>query len=89
MVNGGYDRERAEAALATARADFVSFGRLFIANPDLPARFKSGAPLSRPNPASFYGGDEHGYIDYAFREEVSQEGIENAPRRASQVKACC
>lgn len=89
IVNGGYDRERAEAALATARADFISFGRLFIANPDLPARFKSGAPLGRPDPSSFYGGDDHGYIDYTFLEEVSRVGIENAPGRARQVKACC
>jgi N-ethylmaleimide reductase len=64
MVNGGYDRERAEAALASSAADFVSFGRLFIANPDLPARFQNNAPLNLPDRNSFYGGDEHGYVDY-------------------------
>ena len=66
IVNGGYDRARAEAVLASARADFVSFGRLFIANPDLPARFRRGAPLNDPDRASFYGGDERGYTDYPF-----------------------
>lgn len=90
MVNGGYNRERAEAVLATATADFVSFGRLFIANPDLPARFQSGAPLGRPDHASFYGGDEHGYIDYPFFDEVTAEGIEPADQNhARRAKACC
>jgi N-ethylmaleimide reductase len=64
IVNGGYDLERAENALRTSRADFISFGRLFIANPDLPARLRTGAPLNHPDRASFYGGDELGYIDY-------------------------
>ncbi|HEY9844658.1 MAG TPA: hypothetical protein V6D03_00510, partial [Candidatus Caenarcaniphilales bacterium] len=64
MTNGGYDRQKAEAAIASGQADLVSFGTLFIANPDLPERFRLNAPLNRPDPASFYGGDEKGYIDY-------------------------
>ena len=64
MTNGGYDRETAEAAIASGEADLVSFGTLFIANPDLPERFQLNAPLNRPDAASFYGGDEKGYIDY-------------------------
>lgn len=64
MVNGGYSRERAEDALGSSRADFISFGRLFISNPDLPARLRAGAPLSPPDRATFYGGDERGYVDY-------------------------
>lgn len=71
MVNGDYDQTRAEAALACSRADFISFGRLFIANPDLPARFRSGASLNHPDRASFYGGDERGYIDYPNSDEFS------------------
>jgi len=67
MVNNGYDRAMAIDAIASGRADLVSFGRLFIANPDLVARFKSGAPL---NPLmgqeTFYGGGAHGYTDYPF-----------------------
>jgi len=64
MVNGGYDREQAEAAIASGNADLVSFGVLFIANPDLPERFRLNAPLNQPDPKTFYGGDEKGYIDY-------------------------
>src|SRR5262245_40492874 len=51
------------------RADFVSFGKLFLANPDLPLRFARRAPLNVPDRASFYGGDDRGYIDYPFLEE--------------------
>ena len=64
IANGGYDRETAEAAIASGAADLVSFGRPFIANPDLPERFAAGAPLDQPDPATFYGGGERGYTDY-------------------------
>jgi N-ethylmaleimide reductase len=64
IVNGGYDRERAEATIAKGRADLVSFGKLFLANPDLPARLRSGAALNPPDPGTFYGGGERGYTDY-------------------------
>ena len=64
MANLGYDREKAEAAIASGHADLVSFGTLFLANPDLVARFRAGAELNTPDQATFYGGDEHGYTDY-------------------------
>jgi len=64
MTNGGYDRQKAEAAITSGEADLVSFGTLFIANPDLPERFRLNAPLNQPDAASFYGGGEKGYIDY-------------------------
>lgn len=64
MVNGGYDLARANAAIAAGDADLVSFGAIFLANPDLVERFKKGAPLNEPDPSSFYGGTEKGYIDY-------------------------
>ena len=64
MVNDGHDRETAEEALASGRADLVSFGRLFLANPDLPERFRRGAELNEPDPDTFYGGGEEGYTDY-------------------------
>lgn len=60
----GYDRDRANAVLAAGDADLVAFAKLFIANPDLPARFALDAPLNTPDPKSFYGGDERGYTDY-------------------------
>ncbi len=46
--------------------DLFGFGRTFIANPDLPARFKMGYPLNNADPASLYGGSEKGYTDYPF-----------------------
>jgi len=66
MTNASYDRDRANAVLAAGRADLVAFGVPFLANPDLPARYRSGAPLNTPDPATFYGGAEKGYTDYPF-----------------------
>jgi N-ethylmaleimide reductase len=64
VANGGYDAASAEAELASGRADFISFGNLFIANPDLVERFTLGAPLAKAEKATFYGGGAHGYVDY-------------------------
>ena len=64
MTNAGYDLERANAALAAGEADMVAFGTLYIANPDLAERLAQQAPLSTPDPATFYGGDATGYTDY-------------------------
>jgi N-ethylmaleimide reductase len=69
IVNGNYDSSRAMKAIADRRADFVSFGKLFLANPDLPLRFARSAPLNVPDRGSFYGGDDRGYIDYPFLDE--------------------
>lgn len=64
ILAGGYDAEKAEAALASKRADIIAFGRLFISNPDLPARFERNAPLNAPDPTTFFGGSSAGYTDY-------------------------
>jgi N-ethylmaleimide reductase len=64
MANGGYDGETGNEAVRTGRADLVSFGIPFLANPDLPERLRAGAPLNTPDRATFYGGDERGYTDY-------------------------
>ena len=64
VANGGYDAERGERAVSDGTADAVAYGRLFIANPDLPARLSHRAPFNPPDTGSFYGGDDHGYIDY-------------------------
>lgn len=66
MANLGYDKAKAQAAIASGHADMVSFGALYLANPDLVARFKADAALNTPDEATFYGGDEHGYTDYPF-----------------------
>jgi N-ethylmaleimide reductase len=68
---GGYTPEEAEKTIATRRADAIAFGRLFIANPDLPARIAQDAPLNEPHRPTFYGGSEEGYIDYPALEEVA------------------
>jgi N-ethylmaleimide reductase len=62
--NGAYGAEEARARIAAGKTDLVSFGRPFIANPDLPERFRQGTPLNDWDEGSFYGGDEHGYTDY-------------------------
>jgi len=64
IANGGYTYEAAEESIGAGRADLVSFGVSFLANPDLPARFAGGAQLNAPNPATFYGGGAEGYTDY-------------------------
>ena len=67
--NNGYDRARAIEAIAGGQAEFVAFGSLFLANPDLPERFRRDAPLNTPIRETFYGGDGRGYTDYPFLEE--------------------
>src|SRR5271165_3839820 len=64
VANGGYDAERGERAVADRSVDAVAYGRLFLANPDLPARLSRHGPLNVPDTKSFYGGDERGYVDY-------------------------
>lgn len=64
ILNAGYDLARAQADIASGRGDMVAFGTLYIANPDLVARLKQGAPLAAPDQATFYGGDAKGYTDY-------------------------
>ena len=64
MVAGGLDRDTAESWLREGKADVIAFGRKFLANPDLPARFRCGAPLNGDDPATYYGGGAKGYTDY-------------------------
>lgn len=66
MANGGYDADTADAAVHNGTADLVSFARLFVANPDLPARIARGARLNTPKVEAFFGGSEEGYTDYPF-----------------------
>jgi N-ethylmaleimide reductase len=64
IVNEGYDAATAEAAIASGQADLVAFGKPFLANPDLPLRYRKGVPLNAADAATFYTGEEKGYIDY-------------------------
>ncbi|MEP3277684.1 MAG: alkene reductase [Stappiaceae bacterium] len=63
IANGGYDRESASNVLDEG-AFAVSFGRMFISNPDLPERFRKEVDLAEPDQETFYGGDEKGYTSY-------------------------
>ena len=62
--NMGYSAAEAEQAIADGKLDAVAFGTSFLANPDLPARFKAGAELNQPNQATFYSPGPAGYNDY-------------------------
>lgn len=65
VLNSDYDPVRAKAELASGVADAVSFGRLFITNPDLPRRIADDLPLhTDQNPQTWYSQSDEGYIDY-------------------------
>jgi N-ethylmaleimide reductase len=64
IVNDGYDAASGNAAIAGGAADLVAFAMPFLANPDLPERYRIGAPLNAPDRATFYTGEEKGYVDY-------------------------
>ncbi|HWL18355.1 MAG TPA: alkene reductase [Bradyrhizobium sp.] len=68
---GGFTGEAADAAIAAGHADAIAFGRIFISNPDLPRRLRHGYPLTPYNRATFYGGEEKGYTDYAVYDEMA------------------
>ncbi|MEO5859233.1 MAG: alkene reductase [Pyrinomonadaceae bacterium] len=60
----GFDKERGESVLASGRADAIVYGKSFLANPDLPERFRSNASLNAPDESTFYTPGEKGYTDY-------------------------
>jgi N-ethylmaleimide reductase len=64
MANNGYDLGLALDARRRNLADLVSFGRPYIANPDLVERLRMSGPLNVPDRATFFGGDAAGYTDY-------------------------
>ena len=73
IVCGGYTRARAQKTLQEGQADLVAFGRDFISNPDLPERFKQGAPLNPSDSSTYYGGGYQGYVDYPSLKEAQGE----------------
>jgi N-ethylmaleimide reductase len=70
VLNGGYDRDSAEAALRAGEGDAVAFAVKFLANPDLPRRLADDAPLNLPDRATMYGGAAAGYTDYPALDEA-------------------
>lgn len=74
VVNSDYfTAEAAQAAIDSGVADAVSFGRAFLANPDLPERLRTGAPLNEGNFRTWYSQGPEGYIDYPSLESVAAE----------------
>ena len=68
IANGMYSRESAEKEIERGIAEMISFGSLFLANPDLPERFERNSVLNKPIKETFYTGGEKGYTDYPFLE---------------------
>ncbi|RYD36060.1 MAG: alkene reductase [Verrucomicrobiaceae bacterium] len=64
IANEGFTADSAREVIRNGEADAVAFGKAAIANPDLVERFRTGAPLNEPNPATFYGEGPAGYTDY-------------------------
>lgn len=74
IAAGNYRPETAATAIKAGYADAVAFGRLFIANPDLPERIRLDAPLNPYDRPTFYGGDAAGYTDYPRLDPVAAAG---------------
>lgn len=64
VLSGGYDPARAETDLTAGNGDLIAVGRHFLANPDLPARWRANAPLNQPDFGTFYTPGAKGYTDY-------------------------
>ena len=71
VLNSDFLGDSAQAALDSGVADAVSFGRTFLANPDLPARLEKGAPLNPDDMATWYSQGAEGYTDYPTLERVA------------------
>ena len=64
IANQGFTAASAQQVLDAGEADAVAWGKLFIANPDLPRRLQLGTSLNTPDGDTFYGGTQKGYTDY-------------------------
>ncbi|QKK08056.1 MAG: alkene reductase [Planctomycetota bacterium] len=78
IVNEDFTRDTAQATLDAGTADAVAFGKLFIANPDLPRRFRDDTALNAPDPTTFYGDGAEGYTDYPFLDRSSDTAASHA-----------
>lgn len=72
IQNGGFDAPKGAAFIANGDADAISYGRPFMANPDLVARFRRGLPLAEVNFDYAYVGEEKGYTDYPAYAEAAE-----------------
>ncbi|KAK8928747.1 putative 12-oxophytodienoate reductase 5 [Platanthera zijinensis] len=88
ITAGGYDRDEGNKVVQEGYADLVAFGRLFVANPDLPKRFELDAPLNKYDRTTFYTSDPVvGYTDYPFL-EVSKEKNEYKKKTLEEAQEC-
>lgn len=71
LANGGFTKERGEKFLSENKADAIAYGKAFLANPDLPERFKKNATLNKPDSSTFYTPGKTGYIDYPTLEQAA------------------
>jgi 2,4-dienoyl-CoA reductase-like NADH-dependent reductase (Old Yellow Enzyme family) len=72
IANEKFDKASANEVIQSGEADAVAFGKLFIANPDLPRRLEIGSVLNQPHPPTFYGSGPAGYTDYPFLEAATR-----------------
>jgi N-ethylmaleimide reductase len=70
FAGAGFTRENGAELLKQGGADAIVYGTKFLANPDLPERFKRNAALSDPDQSTFYSPGERGYTDYATLEQT-------------------
>jgi|SRR5680860_388231 len=82
IANNGFDKKRANEAIADGRADLIAFGKPFIANPDLVTRLFLDAPLMPVNRDTLYGGSEQGYTDYPILRAVAPDACYHDADRA-------
>lgn len=69
VLNCDFGGKEGSDTILNDKADAIAYGTTYIANPDLPERFKAGAALNEPNPKTFYTTEAEGYIDYPFMDE--------------------
>lgn len=70
VLNSDFGSEDGQATLGSGVANAISYGRTFLANPDLPYRFRNGRPLNDSNMATWYSPGPEGYTDYPFAEDM-------------------
>ena len=73
MINGGFTQEKGNGVIEAGEADMVSYGTLFISNPDLPQRFAQNAELQEPDKNTYYTPGPEGYIDYPSLDEAEEK----------------
>jgi len=82
IANNGFDKTRANEAIADGRADLIAFGKPFIANPDLVVRLLLDAPVMPVNRETLYGGSEQGYTDYPILRTIAPHACHHDTERA-------